>query len=182
MRKILYFLGELSDSDVEWLLNTGSYKRLEPGTVLIQKNRPVEGLYLVIEGQLGVVGDSEGRKVIARLGQGEMVGEMSFVEGRNPSVYVRALDRSTILLIPRADLSLRLRQDVGFAARFYRALTLFLSHRLRGTTSQLGYGDTRELDALQPAEDPDELSESVMENVYLAGTRFDSILKRLKSS
>lgn len=180
MRKVLYILGELSDTDMEWLFSHGRSERHAVGDVLIERGLPVSGLYIVIEGQLGVTPDKSNGKIIARLGPGEMVGEMSFIEGRRPSVYVRVLEPSLILRIPRDQLQERLRADDGFAARFYRALTLFLSQRLRGTTSQLGYGDTRELDAIN--DDPDELGDGVLDNVYLAGTRFEELVRRLKTS
>ncbi len=176
MRKVLYILGELSDSDMEWLFTHGQREQHAAGEILIERGRPVGGLYIVVEGQLAVTPDKSAGKIIARLGPGEMVGEMSFIEGRTPSVYVRVLEPSRILHIPREELDARLREDTGFAARFYRALTLFLSQRLRGTTSQLGYGDTRELDAVH--DDPDELSEGVLDNIYLAGTRFEELMRR----
>jgi len=40
----------------------------------------------------------------------------------------------------------RIASDTAFAARFYRALAIFLADRLRATTRRLGYGGTRGLD------------------------------------
>jgi hypothetical protein len=67
--------------------------------------------------------------------------------------------------------------DLEFAAHFYKAIAIFLSDRLRKTIKHLGYGEPMALDddALQP----DELDENVLDNIYLAGGRFDRMLKTL---
>ena len=41
MRKVLYFLGELSDTDIEWLTVSGHKLTLQPGDVLIREQRPL---------------------------------------------------------------------------------------------------------------------------------------------
>ncbi|HNV69139.1 MAG TPA: hypothetical protein PKO06_05530, partial [Candidatus Ozemobacteraceae bacterium] len=74
----------------------------------------------------------------------------------------------------------RLKSDSEFAARFYKALALFLADRMRNTIRHLGYGKlsdepARDEDAL----DLDELDIEVLDNVHLAGARFERILKKL---
>jgi CRP/FNR family transcriptional regulator, cyclic AMP receptor protein len=177
MRKVLYILGELSDTDTEWLITTGRKEQLSAGDVLIYQDRPIDAVYIVLDGSLSV-GTGRGGREIARLGAGEMVGEMSFVDARPPSATVTALEQSIVLAIPRPRLVSKLEQDAGFAARFYRALAIFLSNRLRGMVSQFGYG--REQQAA--ADSADELDANVLDNVYLAGSRFDHLLKRLLAS
>ena len=67
--------------------------------------------------------------------------------------------------------------DQGFAARFYRALCVFLADRLRHTTRRMGYGNAADdADAIDAM---DELNENLLETVHLAGARFDRMLKRL---
>ena len=177
MRKVLYILGELSDSDIEWLIATGRKEQLEAGAVLIYQDKPIDAVYIVLDGSLSV-GTGRGDREIARLGAGEMVGEMSFIDARPPSATVTALEKSVVLAVPRQLLVSKLEQDAGFAARFYRALAIFLSNRLRGMVSQYGYGTEQ-----QVATDlADELDANILDNVYLAGSRFDHLLKRLLAS
>ena len=92
---------------------------------------------------------------------------MSFVEDRPPSATVKALASSVVLSIPRVQLAAKLKQDTAFAARFYRALAVFLSFRLRKTVSQLGYGKSSPTE--EEKEASDELDANVLDNVYLAG-------------
>lgn len=170
MRNVLYVLGELTDEDISWMLETGKRQQIAAGTVLIHEGRPISGLYILIEGRFSV---TVGQKEITQLGPGEMVGEMSFVEDRPPSATVRALQPSFVMMLPRALLSSRLRDDLAFAGRFYRSLTLLLAHRLRTTTLQLSGGAAG-------GDDPDELSSDVLDTVYMAGARFERILNRLR--
>jgi CRP-like cAMP-binding protein len=102
---------------------------------------------------------------IALLQQGEIVGEMSFVDDGLPSATVSCLNAATLLAIDRRDMGDRLAADAGFAARFYRAMAMFLSDRLR-----IANGGTRD--------DADELSEAALQTLSNAGQRFDT-LRRL---
>jgi len=99
---------------------------------------------------------------------------MSLVDPAPTSVSVQAVNEATLLRIPDAALREKLASDLGFAARFYRALCVFLADRMRHTTARLGYGNA--------PEDPhakDELNEDLLDNVHLAGARFERMLKRL---
>jgi bacteriocin-type transport-associated protein len=177
MRKALFILGELSDDDIEWMIATGQTQRLAVGTTLIHEGQPVNALYIVLDGSVTVLAQAVGGKEIARLGVGEMVGEMSLIDARPPSATVRTLEKAIAFVIPRQDLVKKLAEDQGFAARFYKAIAIFLSDRLRGTVSRLGYSSGQQL--ADDVEYADELDPTVLDTVYLAGTRFDRMLKRL---
>jgi CRP-like cAMP-binding protein len=104
---------------------------------------------------------------------------MSFIDASPPSSTVTALQPSTVLAIPKAALSAKLEMDMRFAAHFYRAIATFLSGRLRATVGRLGYGDGPSVSLDQDTHYADELDDNVMDNVHLAGARFERILKRL---
>src|SRR5215203_2932117 len=89
MRKVLFIFGQLTDGDVEWLAKHGRRKRVAKATVLINEGVPVESLYIVLEGELAVL-QGKAKRLVARLGSGEMAGEMSFVDARPPSATVTA--------------------------------------------------------------------------------------------
>lgn len=177
MKKVLYILGQLRDTDVDWMTETGHKQPVEAGAVLIRQGQPIDSLYIVLDGLLSVTDARlEGRE-LAQLGAGEMVGEMSFVDAAPPNATVTALQKSVVLTIPRARLSAKLQQDQGFAAHFYRAIATFLSDRLRATVGQLGYGQPTALDDELIA--ADELDDNVLDNIHLAGDRFERMLQRL---
>ena len=178
MRKALYILGQLTDLDIDWLIDVGQRQTVSGGTTLIQQGQSISSVYLTLDGLFSVVDETQGGEEVARLGSGEILGEMSFIDTNPPVASVRALRESHILAIPRLVLQQKLEQDTAFAARFYRALAIFLSDRLRATMRRLGYGspeDHIEEGILQE----DELDPSVLGQVHQAGNRFEHILKRL---
>jgi CRP-like cAMP-binding protein len=174
MRKVLYMMGQLSDDDIEWMIESGAPRQLRPGDVLIREGQPVAALYIVLEGALAV--SAAGRGEIARLEAGEIIGEISFVDARPPATTVTALVPAVVFALDRERLRGKLERDAWFAARFYRSVSVFLAARLRNTVGQLGYG-TPAPRALADDE-RDEIDESVLDNVHLAGARFDRMLKR----
>jgi CRP/FNR family transcriptional regulator, cyclic AMP receptor protein len=176
MRKALYVLGQLNDDDIEWMLAAGKRERLSGGTPLVREGEPIDAMYLLLDGQLSVTTAALGNRELAHLAPGEIVGEMSFVDARPPSATVTALHDSTVFVLDRASLSDKLARDVGFAARFYRALAVLLSRRMRTTVGALGYLDARM--RLADASAEDEIDPEDLNAVHLAGARFDRILKQ----
>lgn len=163
MRKALYILSDLADDDIIWMAREGEVRRIGSGESLIQAGVPVTHLYFVVEGGLEVTSRAGAR--LADLGLGEVVGEMSFVEKRLPSASVTALDPVQVLAVPREALLTAFETDAGFAARFYRALAIFLSDRLRSATAE-GAAD-------------DELDEGLLDTLHQAGDRFVRLLNLL---
>src|SRR5579859_1268906 len=123
MRKALYILGILDDSDANWLVSNGQIRHLPAGTDLIQQGVPEDSVFILIDGQLLV---HSGSAAIVRLLAGEIVGEISFVDMRPPSASVTALVDSRALAIDKEALRAKLSKDLGFASRFYLSLATFL--------------------------------------------------------
>src|SRR5581483_6661975 len=174
MRKVLYIMGQLSDADLEWMIESGAPRQLRPGEVLIREGEPVDVLYIVLEGALAV--SAAGRGEIARLGAGEIIGEISFVDAHPPASTVTALVPVVVFALDRDRLRGKLERDGWFAARFYRSVSVFLAALLRNTVNQLGYGAPAPRAAADDSRD--EIDEGVLDNIHLAGARFDRMLKR----
>jgi CRP/FNR family transcriptional regulator, cyclic AMP receptor protein len=171
MRKVLFLFGQLNDEDVEWMMRVGRRRPVGRDEVLIRQGVPVDALFILLEGRLAVLLGQQERE-IARLNAGEIVGEMSFIDARPPSATVRGLEDSTVFAIQKAVLAGKLDRDQGFAARFYRALAIYLSTTVR-ERHQMLLGDNAEMD------DPDELDPAVLDGVSRAGERFDRLVKRV---
>lgn len=180
MRKVLFLFGQLNDDDVEWMLSAGAKCFLPEGAVLIRQGVPVDAVFILLEGGLSVwLQPRRGaEREIARLKAGEIVGEMSFLDARPPSATVKAIEDTTVFALPKSLLTTKLADDSGLAARFYRALAIYLSTTVRERHRALGYGGQPESEATEE-DDPDELDANVLDGVYLAGERFDRMMKRL---
>jgi len=173
MRKALYFLGILDDSDTEWIIRNGKRMRVAPGTVLIEQGKPTEWFYFVMDGSFAVYTASAPR--IAELKVGEVIGEVSFVDSRPPTASVRAQVESEVGAVPRRLLAERLQEDVGFAARFYQSIAVFLADRLRTTVGSLG---VQKLQLEETVEDADEMAPHLLSNISMAGLRFAEMQRR----
>lgn len=169
MRRALYILGELRDEDIVWLASVGERRSVAQGQTVIHAGAPIDTLFLVIDGRLAVT-VSNGQS-IAELGPGDIVGEMSLVEERPPAVSVTTVTGCLLLAVSHADLRDELARNQGLAARFYRALAVFLSDRLRGTVSRLGYGQQGSSDAGGEMPDENELDDVLLDRLHLAGDR-----------
>jgi CRP/FNR family cyclic AMP-dependent transcriptional regulator len=180
MRKVLFLFGQLNDDDVEWMLTAGAKRFVPAGGVLIEQGVPVDAVFILLEGKLAVwLRSRRGpEREIARLNAGEIVGEMSFVDARPPSATVKALEESTVFALSKAILNRKLAADSGFAARFYRALAIYLSTTVRERHRDLGSGVGVDSDE-EEDNDADELDPNVLDGVYLAGERFDRMVKRV---
>lgn len=205
LQDVPLIFGELSDSDVDWMLGAGRLTEIETDRVLIRAGEQIEDLYIVLQGTLSVFIKEEktnrlfsifaalesetdttdtsslGREILY-LNRGEIIGEAIALDNPISTATVRALENSILLRIPQQQLLLKLQQDVGAAARFYRVESMLLASRLQGLISRLGYGRTRyepgqSLDLTANYED--ELDLDMMDNLTLGGARFDWMLKRL---
>jgi CRP-like cAMP-binding protein len=169
MKKVLFFLGQLDDRDVEWMLQNGHKLNLETGDKLITAGKKIDNLYIVLSGQMAIYSSNNASEHIAKLNAGEIVGEMSFIESRLPTVSVIVTEASTVYQISHEAINARMARSPEFKSNFYYALALFLSNRLRSTTDQLGYGSPEEEDLID---------DNVLDSVSQAGSRFGQILHR----
>jgi CRP-like cAMP-binding protein len=76
---------------------------LEPGTVIIREGDAGQGLFVILLGEVEILNkDAAGReKTVAKLGAGEVFGEMSLLGDRPTSATVRTLSRTTIMFLGR---------------------------------------------------------------------------------
>ncbi|MEH2072562.1 MAG: cyclic nucleotide-binding domain-containing protein [Nostoc sp.] len=200
LRDMLFVLGELNDSDIDWMIATGTRQKIATNTVLIREGGPVDALYILLDGTMTVFVSEDERnplirafaaiegtqtqsRDIVRLSRGEIVGETPFLDTKLPPATVQAIEDSLVLSIKRQQLAAKLQQDIGFASRFYRVIATLLSNRLHELLSRLGYG-RRVYSQGQPLDEnveyEDELDSRILDRMALAGTRFDWMLKRLR--
>jgi CRP/FNR family cyclic AMP-dependent transcriptional regulator len=175
LRKVLYIFGLLTDADIDWMARVGVRRRVKDGEILIEQGKLIDSIILLLEGQLSVV--IEGVGIVARLGVGEIVGEMSMVDSAPPSATVAAEGECMILLLDKNVLLQKIASDAPFGCRFYKALAVFLADRLREMQhrSSRNYGQDLAAETILK----DELDAAILDNVAMAGDRFDRMLKVL---
>lgn len=199
LRGVLSVLGALHDSDIDWLVAIGQRQKILANSVLLHQGSTIEALYILLDGTLTVSvfddvwnpfirafsvanTNQSPSQEITRLSKGEMVGEVPFLTAHLPLTTVTALEDSFMLTIPRSHLVIKLEQDVGFASRFYRMLANLLANRLQELLERLGY--VEQVDDQVPSlngtiSSDNELNFNALDQMAIAGTRFDWMLKRL---
>ena len=90
---------------------------------------------------------------------------------RRSEVIVRLGQARPKLAEAGSPLRTELERNQGFAARFYRAIAVFLSDRLRSTVGQLGYGVAQPQDAEEAFALENELDDGLLDNLHVAGDR-----------
>lgn len=138
MQTWAHLMDALSPEQVDWILQNGSEERLSSGTTLVEEDGEVTAIYFLIEGLLHARTKALGSQALAVLGPGEVVGEISFVDGQRASASVVAQEDSLVLVLPREVLEPALLADEALAANFYRELARIACRRLRATAAQLG--------------------------------------------
>jgi CRP-like cAMP-binding protein len=172
VKKILLFFSELNNSDLDWFVQKGKREIIASDGLLIREGQLSEALYIVVSGSFTVAIESQDHKELAQISKGEIVGEVSFIDTRPPLASVRALEESVVLSIPRMQLASKLLQDTNFSSRFYRAICLCLSDRLRGTVSRLGYGND--------GDNLGEFGQSMINNLELAEAKFNWLIENVR--
>jgi CRP-like cAMP-binding protein len=175
MRKVLFILGQLSDSDVDWLAKNGKREKVRQGTELIRYGVRIDTLYFVLDGAMEVLTNKGVR--LAAVAAGDVLGEMSLVDSAPTAAAIKVTNDAHVLALPMEKIRAKLVTDVGFAARFYKAVSLFLADRMRNTIRRMGYEDGDAPDASMG--EIDEIDPEVLDNVHLAGARFERMLKIL---
>jgi CRP-like cAMP-binding protein len=127
----------LRDQDLVWLFRVGEEKNIESGATLIREGHRTDDLFVVVRGQFSVRKVEYETEHLATLGAGELIGEISFLEGSPASATIVAEQGSVVLAIDHQELKRRIIEDVAFAARLYRAFALVAERRLRTRVDNL---------------------------------------------
>ena len=100
------FVNEIEEDECDRLADIMTVRRLEKGDILIEQGKKDNSLYILISGRLQVNRSTGGNKhvTLACIREGEMAGEMGFLDDSEHSATLMADDTSEILQINRKDL------------------------------------------------------------------------------
>lgn len=152
--------GELTGGSVDEIAEIAEPVHLESGEVLFEQGDQSEAMYVLASGRLEVRAETElGDEVdLAELGPGEIVGEMSLIEGGERSASVRAVESSRLFELRRRDFE-RMRAE-GRRAAYELLLGLA---RLLGRRRREAEDRVRDV-----FEDPEAHLEAFEQQVYTA--------------
>ena len=118
---------ELSEGDVEVVAKLAHLMRLEDGQVLAPEGVPDSRMHVVVNGALavsrqGANGHWDNLHVMTA---GDLVGELSFLDGTPHYATLRALGVTEIFSLDRADLESLVEKHPWIAYRIMRAIVRF---------------------------------------------------------
>lgn len=120
----------LSVTQAEVISGAVTKQRYKRGEVLVEQGQKSNALAILLTGRARVVSaDSRGREVIlATLGPGDYIGEMSIIDNEPHSATVRAEVQTDVLLLGRADFARCLAENASMSLVVMRGLVKRLRH------------------------------------------------------
>jgi extracellular factor (EF) 3-hydroxypalmitic acid methyl ester biosynthesis protein len=174
---------QLSENDAASLMQLATPRSYERGAIIIERGSRDRSLMIVRAGIARVESaEAETGIALARLGSGQVLGEISFVESGGASADVRAEEAVTVDVITEDDLLALLSSDPGFASRFYRSLAVVLAVRLRDASNRLAALSPYETLQSPPFHTPQtgQVSDRQLPDTLRAGLRdFNATIERL---
>jgi diguanylate cyclase (GGDEF)-like protein len=116
---------------VQGLLEACPVWDLSPGDVLLRQGEKNRRMFMILGGRMSVHLDSETSEPVAFLGAGETVGELSVLDERPASAFVRAVDRTRLLEVDE----FRFWDLVSASHEFSMNLLMLMAHRLRSNNT-----------------------------------------------
>lgn len=129
MRSSLIIFENLDEDDVAWICQACQKQKIAQGEVLIECGIINRDVYLLLDGRCTVYG-LDGRQ-LDTLSAGDIMGEISFVDQRKTTARITADNDALVAVLTHDVLTDKLESDIGFAARFYKAVASVMAYRLR---------------------------------------------------
>ena len=139
MRTTIALSDGLRDEDMLWLFQVGVERVINPGTAIVHEGVRPNAIFVVIRGSFNVGVETLADEPLAKLGAGELIGEISFLEGSPASATIVADEESAVIVVDSQVLNERLRENTAFAARMYRTFALVAERRLRNRVDHLAF-------------------------------------------
>jgi nucleotide-binding universal stress UspA family protein len=115
---------ELTQDELRRLAEAARLRSYPPGEVIVREGDQSAGCFIILTGQVEVVkgADTVQPTVLARLGRGEVFGEMAMLDEHPRSATVRALEATECVGLRRADFMAELRRTPEIAVHLLPVL------------------------------------------------------------
>jgi CRP-like cAMP-binding protein len=129
---------ELTSQDAEVVLKACEERILVGGEELFHENDAGDSLFIVQSGRVDIFKNIRGDvdRSLASFGPGDVIGEMSFIDGARRSATARTTESSEFLVLSRQSFAHVQRERPDIAAGFFRNMAAIVASRLR-TTNEL---------------------------------------------
>lgn len=172
IRKVLIVFSILTEVDVEWLSKRGKKISFAPGDLIIKQSSSVPSFLIILAGDASVSIIQKGADtVVGSSRRGEFLGELTLLgSSATATASVKAITDMEILEIDKQTLDDEFQNNQKFASRFFNALAVLLSQRLRDQLRSRGMA-TRAFAA--ESLDDESMTLEQMSSITTAGQRFE---------
>jgi CRP/FNR family transcriptional regulator, cyclic AMP receptor protein len=116
----------------------GEVKKISEGSYLIRTGEKDSTLFAIEDGHIDIIAALDGKpSVVATIGPGDVLGEVSFIDDSPRSVSARAGEEVTVRAWDKKKLSEKLADDPKLMAKFAVAMSELLVERLRDTVRRV---------------------------------------------
>ena len=129
---------ELTPADASVVQTACEERNLVGGEELFHENDPGDSLFIVRSGRVDIFKNIRGDvdRSLASFGPGDVIGEMSFIDGARRSATARTTEPSEFLVLSRQSFAQVQKSRPDIAAAVYRNMAGIVASRLR-TTNEL---------------------------------------------
>ena len=127
---------ELTQDELQRIAEAARLRAYQPGEAIVREGEQAAGCFIILTGQVEVVKDADTAKstVLARMGPGEIFGEMAMIDDHPRSATVRALDATECVGLRRSDFMAELQRTPEIAVHMLPVLVRRL-REARDTTA-----------------------------------------------
>jgi CRP-like cAMP-binding protein len=115
-------------------------KKYEPGEVIFRVGDSGNCMYVIQEGEVEALAESDGREIrLRKMGPNEFFGEMALFEKEVRSATIRAIKPTRVLTVDKKNFLGGIHEDPSLAFRIVETM----SHRIRDLTDRLAKFEER---------------------------------------
>lgn len=118
---------EFNDQDMVNLFRLVKPEVFKKGQVIFHKNDPADSVYIVISGAVEIFMPREPEKVIVKLCDGQIFGEMGMLYGQTRNASVRAVEETRVFNISEKIFNDNM--NLGLLVKIYKNLARIVSMR-----------------------------------------------------
>jgi CRP-like cAMP-binding protein len=129
---------ELTDEQCEKLASVAAACAIRDGEFLIEEGQKDDAIHILVNGHMEAVARTAGGEwvTLQLLREGDMVGEMGFIDGVEHSASLRALGNCEFVRLERENFEALLKSDPELTYKVMRAIVREVHRILRGMNTQ----------------------------------------------
>lgn len=134
--KSLYFFKTFNPEELQIVEKICEPVKFGPKQTVFKEGNEASAMFLVTIGTVRISKGSDASEIV-QIGQGELFGELPFLDGGVRSATATTAEETHLIKIPYTKLTMTLVGNPDLAIKFYEVSAKYVAKRLRSTTEDL---------------------------------------------